>query len=183
MADYDTHMPLDRRLVMPVRHRPDDAASPNRSVARRRREPHLKQAASPVRASAFLFTMAWGAAALAAPPSLQPMTLAQVMDAGAGGTGCSWSVVDDRRMRFAAAGDRAAIRLNGRIVVLSTTLSARDLFPFTFADWQAKGLTVGIRQLGAARRQSTEAMTAPASLTLTVQGVSKRLRGVMSCGS
>jgi hypothetical protein len=129
-----------------------------------------------------------GTAMAATPPSPQPMTLAQVTDAGAAGTGCSWSLSADRRavqrtMRFAAAGERAVVRLRGETILLSPTPHARDLFPFTYADWRAGVVSVGIRQAGPSRRLGTEAFTSRATLRLVVRGSSTLLDGVMSCGS
>ena len=124
-----------------------------------------------------------GAAMAAGPQPLQPMTLDQVIEAGAGGTGCSWSLPGDRRMRFAAAGDRAAIRLDGRIVVLSPAVRAPELFPFTFAEWRAEGVTVGIAEVGKARRLNTEALTQRAMLNIVIRGTTRRMEGRLSCGS
>lgn len=137
---------------------------------------------------ALMVTTATGTVMAVAPPSLQPMTLAQVTDAGAAGTGCSWSLPSDRRaarrtMRFAAAGERAVVRLRGETIFLSPTPHARDLFPFTYADWRAGVVSVGIRQAGPSRRLGTEAFTSRATLTLAVRGSSTLIEGVMSCGS
>ncbi len=86
-------------------------------------------------------------------------------------------------MRFAASDDRAAIRIDGRIIALSPAPRARELFPFTFADWRGSGLTVRIRQVGAGRSQGTEAFTSRATLTVGVRGSVREMTGVMSCGS
>lgn len=130
-----------------------------------------------------MMIVASGAAMAAGPQPLQPMTPDQVMEAGAGGTGCSWSLPGDRRMRFAAAGDRAAIRLGGRTLVLSPAPRAPELFPFTFAEWRAEGVMIGVRETGRARRLNTEALTVRATLTLETRGVVRRMDGRMSCGS
>jgi hypothetical protein len=133
---------------------------------------------------ASMIALAASAASMAArSPTLQPMTLAQVMDAGAAGTGCSWSLPADRRIRFAAAHDRAAIRLDGETVVLSPAPHARELFPFTFAEWRAGELTVGVRQLGPSRMLSTESHTSRATLRIVIRGATSLIPGVMSCGS
>ncbi len=124
-----------------------------------------------------------GAAMAAGPQPLQPMTLDQVMDAGAGGTGCSWSLPGDRRMRFAAAGDRAGIRLDGRTLILSPASHSPELFPFTFAEWRAKGVSVRIVEVGKARRLNTEALTQRAMLNMVMRGTTRRMEGRLSCGS
>lgn len=122
-------------------------------------------------------------AADAPSPFPQPMTSAQVTAAGAAGTGCSWSLKGDRRLRFAAADDRAVIRLVGRMVALAPTAHARELFPFTFEEWQAKELTVRLRQVGPTRWQGTESMTAQATLTISVRDRVRRMSGRIACGS
>lgn len=133
--------------------------------------------------ASMIAVVASGGAMAARPPSPQPMTLDQVMDAGAAGTGCSWSLPADHRMRFAAAHDRAAIRLNGKTIVLSPAPHARELFPFTFAEWRAAGVTVRIRQKGASRMLGTESHTSRATLRIVTRGATKLIDGVMSCGS
>jgi len=135
------------------------------------------------RTCASMMIAASGPAMAAGPQPLQPMTLDQVMEAGAGGTGCSWALPRDRRMRFAAAGDRAAIRLDGRIVVLSPAVRAPELFPFTFAEWRAEGVTVGIVEVGKTRRLNTEALTQGAMLNIVIRGTTRRMEGRLSCGS
>ncbi|MBD8735361.1 hypothetical protein [Sphingomonas sp. CFBP 13706] len=172
-----------RRFALPLHRRTESAASSIRSAGRRHSGPGWSHASWLGWASASLFTMAWGGAVSAAPPSLQPMTRAQVMEAGAGGTGCSWSMTGDRRMRFAAAGDRAAIRLGRAVMVLAPAPRSRELFPFTFADWRGEGVTVRVGQVGRARWVGTEASTARATLTVSMRGVSRRIGGTLSCGS
>ncbi|WP_260596813.1 hypothetical protein [Sphingomonas endolithica] len=117
------------------------------------------------------------------PLLLQPMTSDQVFEAGAAGTGCSWSLPPDRPMRFAAAEDRAVVRLDGRMIILAPRPNAPELFPFTFKDWHAEGVTVHIQPIGIARRVGTEATTSRATLTIAVQGKSQRIVGALSCGS
>ncbi len=86
-------------------------------------------------------------------------------------------------MRFAAAGDRAAIRLGGTVVVLAPAPRSRELFPFTFADWRGEGVTIRVGQIGKARWLGTEDSTARATLTVVIRGVSQRMYGTLSCGS
>jgi hypothetical protein len=86
-------------------------------------------------------------------------------------------------MLFAAADDRAVIRIHGRLVALKPRSGADELFPSTFAAWQAKGLTLEIEQLGRSRRYGTEATSAKAVVTLAVNAKSYRMAGVLSCGS
>jgi hypothetical protein len=121
----------------------------------------------------------------AAPGStlLQPMTFDQVFQAGAAGTGCSWSLPPDRRMRFAAAEDRAVVRLDGRMIILAPAPNAPELAPFTFKDWRGEGVTVRIQPMGVARRVGTEATTSRAMLAIAVRGKSRRTVGALSCGS
>lgn len=117
------------------------------------------------------------------PPPLQPITLDQAIKAGAAGTGCSWSLPGDRRMRFVAAGDRAVVRFKGRAIVLSPAPRARELFPFTFADWRAAGMTVAVRLTGTARTRGTEVITEHATLRIVIQGTTRLMDGIISCGS
>lgn len=114
---------------------------------------------------------------------LQPLTFSQVMDAGAAGSGCSWSLGKGRAMRFAAADDRAVVRIRGRVIVLAPMPGARDLFPTTFADWSHEGITIRVRQRSAARVRNAERLTYGAVLTLTDGRVLERFVGTMSCGS
>lgn len=114
---------------------------------------------------------------------LQPLTFSQVMDAGAAGSGCSWSPGKGRAMLFAAADDRAVVRIRGRVIVLAPMPGARDLFPTTFADWSHEGITIRVRQRGATRVRNAERLTYGAVLTLTDGRVSERFVGTMSCGS
>jgi hypothetical protein len=117
------------------------------------------------------------------PVPLQSMTSDQVFEAGAGGTGCSWSLPPDRRMRFAAADDRAVVRLEGRMIILAPEPNAPELAPFTFRNWQAEGVTVRIQPMGVGRRVGTEATTSRATLIIAVRGKSRRIVGALSCGS
>ena len=130
-------------------------------------------------------TMTFGAtAAMAVEPSpLQPITIEQAMEAGAAGTGCSWSPPGDRRMRFAAAGDRAVVRFKGRTIVLSPARRAHELFPFTFADWRAAEMIVAVRLVGTARTRSAEVITQRATLRVAIGGTTKVMDGIISCGS
>ena len=160
---------------------PGVGCSPPRTVLQRRRRTGTARGWMTL---SILTGITLAAPSLAADPfAPEPMTLDQVVEAGAGGTGCSWSKTGDHRMRFAAADDRAVIRLAGRIVVLAPAPHARELFPFTFTDWQAKGLSARLTQIGPARRLGSEATNARATLTITVGGTSRRLAGTMSCGS
>lgn len=186
MTDDDMTRPTDRILPASIGGRPAGCDRSVDAAGRRAARAGSDAARRMRRMCASVMIVASGAAMAAGPPRLQPMqpmTLDQVMKAGAGGTGCSWSLPGDRRMRFAAAGDRAAVRLHGRIVVLSPAIRAPELFPFTFAEWRADGVTVGIADAGRARRSNTEALTVRAMLTIVIRGTVRRMEGRMSCGS
>lgn len=183
MTNLTTWEPLLRFLRALPKPRTAAVASRVRSVGRRCRRIGSGGALHGRWISVSIVTMVSGAAMAARQPPLQPMTLDQVMKAGAAGTGCSWSLPADRRMRFAASGDRAAIRLDGRIVALSPGLGAPEMFPFTFAEWKAEGLTIVVRQVGPARWLNPEASTSRATLTIVIRGVARRIEGRMSCGS
>lgn len=133
----------------------------------------------------FMSTMTFvTTAAMAVEPSpLQPISLGQAMEAGVAGTGCSWSMPGDRRMRFVAAGDRAIVRFKKRAIVLSPAPRARELFPFTFANWRAAGMTVAVRLTGTARTRGTEVITQRATLRIVIQGTVRLMDGIISCGS
>lgn len=183
MTDEDSTKPSDPIPAASIGGRPVRADRSVDAAGRGLTRAGLDAARLLRRNCASMMIAASGAAMAAGPPPLQPMTLDEVMEAGAGGTGCSWSLPGDRRMHFAAAGDRAAIRLDGRIVALSPAVRASELFPFTFAEWRAEGVTVGITEVGKARRLSTESLTVRAMLTIDVRGTARRMEGRLSCGS
>lgn len=136
-----------------------------------------------IAAATFAGSVPFTSAAATAAMPLQPMTLDQVMKAGAAGTGCSWSPSGSRRMYFAAADDRAVIRVHGRMIALKPRSGAAELFPSTFTAWQAEGVTLTVEQLGRSRRYGSEATTARGLLTASIEAKSYRMLGVLSCGS
>lgn len=87
---------------------------------------------------------------------LRPLSMAMVMKAGAAGTGCSWSLAKDRRMRFAAADDRAVVRLDSGMVHLRPAAGAGDLFPFTHDRWVGDSITVTVTSVGRSTWRGTE---------------------------
>lgn len=78
----------------------------------------------------------------ATPPvlPLRPLSMVMVMKAEAAGTGCSWTLAKDRRMRFAAAEDRAVVLLANGVVRLRPAPGAGDLFPFSHDRWVGDGV-------------------------------------------
>lgn len=113
---------------------------------------------------------------------LLPLTFEQVMAAGAAGTGCSWSRSAGRGMLFAAADDRAVVRMRTGIVVLKPAADAGDLFPTTFDRWTGEGMTVEVRPRGRTTIRG-ESMVQPAILVVTVRGAARYLDGRLDCGS
>jgi hypothetical protein len=122
-------------------------------------------------------------AASAGVPRLLPLSSEQVIEAGAEGAGCSWSLPGDKRPRFAGTDDRAAVRLASGVVVLSPGAGARDLGRFTLDRWTGEGLTIRIVETGPARHRGGSVAEGPARLELRVRGTLRRLHGVLSCGS
>lgn len=109
--------------------------------------------------------------------------MAMVMKAGAAGTGCSWSLAKDRRMRFAAADDRAVIRLPSGIVRLRPAIGAGDLFPFTHDRWFGDGVTVMVTPIGPSSWKGTEVNEGEADIEVRAGGHRWAARGRLGCGS
>ncbi|MDR6116031.1 MULTISPECIES: hypothetical protein [unclassified Sphingomonas] len=122
-----------------------------------------------------------GATASVAP--LRPLSMPMVMKAGAAGTGCSWSLATDRRMRFAAADDRAVVRLDSGIVHLRPAAGAGDLFPFTHDRWIGDSITVTVTPVGPSRWKGTEVNEGAADIEVRNSGRRWIARGRLSCGS
>lgn len=114
---------------------------------------------------------------------LRPLSMAMVMKAGAAGTGCSWSLVEDMRMRFAAADDRAVVRLASGIVQLRPAAGAGDLFPFTYDRWVGDGVTVTVTPNGPSRWKGTEVNEGAADIEVRNGGRRWIARGRLTCGS
>ena len=114
---------------------------------------------------------------------LLPLTREQVVQAGAAGAGCSWSLPGEERPRFAVADDRAVVRLASRMVTLSPGRDARDLAPFTFDLWAAESITIRIVPTGRSRHLGGSVTDTPANLEIRVGGSTRWLAGVLSCGS
>lgn len=122
-----------------------------------------------------------GATASVAP--LRPLSMPMVMKAGAAGTGCSWSLAKDRRMRFAAADDRAVIRLASGIVHLRPAAGAGDLFPFTHDRWVGDSITVTVTPVGRSTWRGTEVNEGAADIEVRNTGRRWIARGRLTCGS
>ncbi|MHA0328686.1 hypothetical protein [Sphingomonas melonis] len=114
---------------------------------------------------------------------LRPLSMAMVMKAGAAGTGCSWSLAKDRRMRFAAADDHAVVRLASGIVQLRPAAGAGDLFPFTHDRWVGDGITVTVTPNGPSRWKGTEVNEGAADIEVRNRGRRWIARGRLTCGS
>ncbi|APX65989.1 hypothetical protein V3I01_06240 [Sphingomonas sp. gentR] len=114
---------------------------------------------------------------------LQPLSMAMVMKAGAAGSGCSWSLAKDRRMRFAAADDRAVIRLADDIVRLRPAAGAGDLFPFTYDRWTGDGVTLTVKPVGPSTWKGTEVNEGAAYIDVHIGGHRWAARGRLNCGS
>lgn len=114
---------------------------------------------------------------------LRPLSMAMVMKAGAAGTGCSWSLAKDRRMRFAAADDRAVVRLASGIVQLRPAAGAGDLFPFTHDRWVGDSITVTVTSVGPSRWKGTEVNEGAADIEVRYGGRRWIARGRLTCGS
>jgi hypothetical protein len=109
--------------------------------------------------------------------------MAMVMKAGAAGTGCSWSLAKDKRMRFAAADHRAVVRLASGIVRLRPAAGAGDLFPFTHDRWVGDGVTVTVTPIGRSTWRGTEVNDGAADLEVRTGGRRWSTRGRLHCGS
>jgi len=82
------------------------------------------------------------------------------------------------------ADDRAAVKIDGKLVVLQPARGAKDLFPFTFDKWtNSDGMTITVREISAARQVGTEAMESPALIEMVEGGEKHAWTGRLSCGS
>lgn len=114
---------------------------------------------------------------------LRPLSMPMVMKAGAAGTGCSWSLVNDRRIRFAAADDLAVIRLASGMVQLRPAAGAGNLFPFTHDRWVGDSITVTVTSVGPSRWKGTEVNEGAADIEVRNGGGRWIARGRLTCGS
>lgn len=112
-----------------------------------------------------------------------PLSSAQITAAEATGTACSWSLAEDRRIRFAAADDHAVVRLPSGVVVLRPASDAHDLFPFTHDRWSGEGVAARVASVGPATRKGSETLEQAADLEVSVGGKIWKRRGLMVCGS
>lgn len=112
-----------------------------------------------------------------------PLSFAQIRAAKAIGTGCSWSLAKDRRIRFAAADDHAVVRLPSGVVALRPAADAHDLFPFTHDRWSGNGVAVSVASVGPATRKGSETLEQAADLGVSVGATIWKRRGLMVCGS
>lgn len=109
--------------------------------------------------------------------------MAMVMKAGAAGTGCSWSLAKDRRMRFAAADDRAVIHLASGVVRLRLAAGAGDLFPFAYDRWVGDSITVTVTPMGRSTWRGTEVNEGAADIKVRNRGRRWIARGRLTCES
>ncbi|WP_257575330.1 hypothetical protein [Sphingomonas sanguinis] len=86
-------------------------------------------------------------------------------------------------MRFAAADDRAVVRLDSGIVHLRPARGAGDLFPFTHDRWARDGLTVTVLPVGPARWKGTEVNEGAADIEVHIGDARWIARGRLTCGS
>jgi len=98
------------------------------------------------------------------------------------GTGCSWAMPDGSS-KFAATDDVAIIKPASGLIRLKPHATAKDMFPFTFTRWIGKGIDVEVMQIGKANVINTELLRMPATLKVTFNGNTSRVRGVLECGS
>lgn len=124
-----------------------------------------------------------------APPqthqSLQLITAAELTASGVHGTGCSWALRGERGSRLMMIGDRALVKLTGRLVFLEAGPGARDMFPFTHDRWNAPGgdVAITVRKVASAKRIGTETLGSRTDLVLAQAGRRTVLHGMMECGS
>lgn len=86
-------------------------------------------------------------------------------------------------MRFAAADDRAVIRLAAGIVRLRPAAGAGDLFPFTYDRWTGDGVTVTVKPVGPSTWKGTEVNEGAAYIEVHTPGHRWAARGRLNCGS
>lgn len=114
---------------------------------------------------------------------LRVLTHEQVRKAGAAGTGCSWSLANDHRTRFAAADDHAVVRVAKGIVALRPAIGAHDLFPFTYDRWKGEGIVLRVLPHGTASRNGSETLEQSAAIEIRMGGMRRIERGRLICGS
>lgn len=137
-------------------------------------------------AAALLLTLCGPAAAWASPEGdvpLQTMTMDEIMQARAAGTGCAWLGGEGRTLRVAMKEDRGAVKRAGRVVRLVPAAGAKEVFPYTYHRWTGEGMEIAIEDSGRRVGQGTEHVETISKLTLTVDGRSRSWQGRLSCGS
>lgn len=114
---------------------------------------------------------------------LQPTAIKDWRRAEMDGTGCYWS----KRLRgpilFVAAGSVGLTKVAGRVVLLSPTKGAGELYPTTYDMWHSDTIAISIVNSGEAEETGYETVTTRADVVVTRNGRTSRLRGFMICGS
>lgn len=137
-------------------------------------------------AAAFLLASCGPTAAWANPKGdlpLQTMTMDEIMQARAAGTGCAWLGGEGRTLRVAMKEDRGAVKRAGRVIRLVPAAGAKEVFPYTYHRWRGEGMEIAIEDSGRLVGQGTEHLETTAKLTLTENGRSRSWQGRLSCGS
>ena len=121
----------------------------------------------------------------AMPQPLERITSAELTTSGVHGTGCSWALRGERGSRLVMIGDRALVKLAGRLVILEPGRGARDMFPFTHDRWNGPhgDVVITVRKVGSARRIGTETLGSQTDVVLVQAGRRTLLHGIMECGS
>lgn len=114
---------------------------------------------------------------------LEAMTFPDAEKGGAVGSGCTWSGGPDRKGRMSMAGDRAAVKLKGRIVGLKPAVGAKEVFPFTYHRWTGSGMNIAIRDTAKVIGRGGESVVTMARLDLTAGGRTRSWQGRLDCGS
>lgn len=114
---------------------------------------------------------------------LQTMSRAEGEETRTLGTGCSWNDRRGQTWRMAMVEDRAAVKRDGRLVILHPAKGNKELFPFTLDRWTDGRTVISIGQMGEPVMTGSESMEMPATLTIRENGRKRSWRGILNCGS
>ena len=114
---------------------------------------------------------------------LQAMSLDEIVQARAAGTGCTWLGGRGFTRRVAMKEDRGAVKRNGKIVALRPATGAEEVFPYTYHRWTGGGMDIVIHDVGRELGRGPEHVEKVATLTLTENGRGRSWRGRLNCGS
>lgn len=114
---------------------------------------------------------------------LQTMSLDEIVQARAAGTGCTWLGGKNSSRRFAMKEDRGIVKRGGRLNTLQPAASAKEVYPYTYHRWTGSGMDIAVEDSGRRVDRGYEHVETVATLTLTEGGRTRSWLGRLNCGS